>query len=957
MKAKIVTLSETGEDSTQIRNYIINAYNTWTIQPEYLLIVGNRYQVPFPRYYHAYNVISFSDNYYANVMGDFHNELYHGRLWAADTEQVKTVVAKILGYEKNPYMADSLWFKKGATIVNEFEQGQPPSDSLYWEDARYAIQWMQGAGYVHIDSFSYYLGHDSADVLNAINDGRTYMLYRGIGGGDWIWPFGGIYSNQMTNGFKMPIVVSATCATFEGIGRDWLVAGTPTQPRGIIGFYNATTSLFAAAEMRSALCRGTTASLFGDATTSLGKAAEAGRLEYYAQFQDLIEYHSWILLGDPELKMWTETPKELVVGHNMYFTTGICTANVFVQHNLAPVESALVCVMAKSDSSFYHNGYTDETGHIRFIDTLHIPGDSVYITVTALNFRPFHNARPVLYMNGPYVRLYSFSLLDSLGGNGDRTANPGEDIEVPFVVRNWGNTTAHGVSAVIEKSYPDTNYILYDTLKTIGDIAPYESICVYPDGYNVLIDSTCPDLHEIDLRLRINDSGILTWTSELGFVVHSPIISYDDYHFDGNVKFTPAGANNNLTVELLNTGSCTAFNVAGKISCSDTFLTITDSTADFGNILPDSIGSNGSNAFTVTSDVNAPPCHPISVSIEIVSGVFVDTFDFTIYIGQKDFLLWDPDLNHSSGPIIRDMLVSLDFFGDYTTDFPYGLLSIYKSLFVCAGIYPNNYFIGEIHPAGPEIDNYIQNQGGKAYIEGGDIWYDALTNNGYNFGPLFGIDPEYNSIGLFQGVVGCNGAFSENMSFTYSGEAILIDYIDSTGGAQLLFKKRNSNYGCGVIAGHRTVGISFELASLVDSVPPSTRLALVDSIMDYFAIPPTGITKAQEFGIVPTISLTCHPNPFRRMTDIRYEIPELDNQGISGSAGRASGNQQPDLKIYDVTGRLVRDFSDQLSVIGHPSSVKWDGRDVRGNVLPAGVYFVRLSVSENRLTSKIVLID
>jgi hypothetical protein len=31
MKAKIVTLSETGTDSTQIRSYIVNAYNTWSI--------------------------------------------------------------------------------------------------------------------------------------------------------------------------------------------------------------------------------------------------------------------------------------------------------------------------------------------------------------------------------------------------------------------------------------------------------------------------------------------------------------------------------------------------------------------------------------------------------------------------------------------------------------------------------------------------------------------------------------------------------------------------------------------------------------------------------------------------------------------------------------------------------------------------------------------------------------
>ena len=325
MKAKVVTLSETGTDSAQIRNYIINAYNTWSIQPEYLLFVGNKYQIPFPRFYHPYSIVSFSDNYYANVSGDFHNELYHGRLWVSDTVEVQTVVAKILGYEKNPHMADSLWFRKGVTIVNEYEQGQPPSDSLYWEDARHAIQCMLNADYVHIDSFSFNLGHDSTDVINALNDGRTYILYRGIGFVDWLWPFQGIRPAQMTNGFKMPVVLSATCATVEGIGHEWLTAGTPSQPKGVVGFFGTTTSLFAAAEMRSALCRGTTASIFGDSSSNLGKAAEAGRLQYYAQFQDLIDYHSWTCLGDPDMAVWTHTPKELTVGHNMYFSTGICT--------------------------------------------------------------------------------------------------------------------------------------------------------------------------------------------------------------------------------------------------------------------------------------------------------------------------------------------------------------------------------------------------------------------------------------------------------------------------------------------------------------------------------------------------------------------------------------------------------------------------------------------------------
>ncbi|MCK4941421.1 hypothetical protein KAS45_04955, partial [candidate division WOR-3 bacterium] len=607
LKSKIVRLSEIGSDSTQIRSYIINAYNTWSIQPEYLLFVGNKYQIPFPRYYHAYNVISFSDNYYANVIGDFHNELYHGRFWVSDTAEAKTVVAKVLGYEKTPYLTDSLWFRKGVTIVNEYEQGQPPSDSLYWEDARYTHQLMLNAGFVHIDSFSFYLGHDSTDVINAINDGRTYILYRGIGAVDWLWPFSGVYSSQMTNGSEMPVVLSATCGTLEGIGHDWLVAGTPTAQKGVVGFYGTTTMLFSAAEMRSALCRGTTASIFGDSSSNLGKAAEAGRLEYYAQFQDVIDYHSWTCLGDPEMTIWIGTPRELLVGHNMYFTTGICTATVYVQHNSAPIENALVCVMAKSDSTFYQYGYTDNLGHIEFIDTLHIPGDSVYITITGRNLRTYQNVLPVNYTGGPYVRLYSYRVLDSLGGNCDYIANPGEDIEIPFCLRNWGDATAYGVSAIIEKAYPDTTHILYDTIKYLGDIAPLESIHVYPDGYNVLIDSSCPDLHEVDLRLRINDSGSLIWISDFGFTVRAPVILYHDYSFTENVKYTLPGDTNELFVELMNTGSYPAENVTGRIFCTDSFFTIVDSTTNFSTIPSDSTGSNETNPFIIVTSSTTPP--------------------------------------------------------------------------------------------------------------------------------------------------------------------------------------------------------------------------------------------------------------------------------------------------------------------------------------------------------------
>lgn len=955
MKAKVVKLSETGSDSTQIRDYVINAYNTWSIRPEYLLFVGNKYQIPFPRYIHPYSIVSFSDNYYADVTGDFHNELYHGRLWVSDTMEAQTVVAKILGYERNPYLTDSLWFRKGVTIVNEYEQGQPPSDSLYWEDARYAIQFMLNTGYTHIDSFSYNLGNDSADVIDAINDGRTYILYRGIGFVDWLWPFQGIYPAQMTNGFKMPVVLSATCATIEGIGHDWLTAGTPSQPKGVVGFFGTTTSLFAAAEMRSALCRGTTASIFGDTTSNLGKAAEAGRLEYYVQFQDLVDYHSWTLLGDPEMTLWTNSPQELMVGHNMYFTTGICTVTAYVLHNSAPVPGARVCVMAKYDSSFYHYGYTNGVGSIQFVDTLHIPGDSVYFTVTGRNLKTYHNACPVFYSDGPYVSLYSYCLSDSLGGNHDGIANPAEDIEIPFCLMNWGNATAPGVSAIIENALSDTTYTLYDTIKYIGNMAPLESIYVDPDGFNVVIDSNCPDLHTIALRLRISDSGTSTWISDFDFTVHAPIILYNDYWFAENMKYIPAGDTNGLFAELMNIGSYQAANVLGTLSSSDSFVTIIDSAASFGTIPTDSLVSNQSNPFVITADPNTPSCHIAELTLRLVSGVYSISHNFTIYVGQKDYLVWDPDPNHSSGPIIHTCLTQLNFLGDYSETFPLQYLHLYKTLFTCLGMNPYKYIIYDTSIVVPEIEQFLD-AGGRMYLEGGDVWYLDPSVGGHSFAPFFCISPTWNSIGPCPGVSGTTGTFTEGMHFSYGGENSSIDRIDPTGAGVLIFSNAINGYGCGIAANSHTIGLSFELGGLSDSIVPSTKAVLIDSIMDFLGIPPTGVTGAQELKATPIITLTCYPNPVRQITDIRYLISDTDCKNSSGSAGRASEYPQPGLRIYDVAGRLIRDLSGQLSVIGYPSSVRWDGHDDSGRKVAQGVYFVHLQVASLKKIAKVILL-
>jgi flagellar hook assembly protein FlgD len=64
--------------------------------------------------------------------------------------------------------------------------------------------------------------------------------------------------------------------------------------------------------------------------------------------------------------------------------------------------------------------------------------------------------------------------------------------------------------------------------------------------------------------------------------------------------------------------------------------------------------------------------------------------------------------------------------------------------------------------------------------------------------------------------------------------------------------------------------------------------------------------------------------------------------------------KEPTLRIYDVSGRMVRDLSQIPSIIGDQSSVMWDGVDDTGRSVAPGVYFVVLSAESIDLSEKIV---
>ena len=102
------------------------------------------------------------------------------------------------------------------------------------------------------------------------------------------------------------------------------------------------------------------------------------------------------------------------------------------------------------------------------------------------------------------------------------------------------------------------------------------------------------------------------------------------------------------------------------------------------------------------------------------------------------------------------------------------------------------------------------------------------------------------------------------------------------------------------------------------------------------------VSVEEEGGGARTISLAVNPSFGHGHIQIAY---------ILGKEHRAEGMG---LKIYDISGRLVRDLS---SLAIRPSSlVTWNGDDDAGRKVDAGVYFIRLTAAGREVVEKAILV-
>ncbi len=110
-----------------------------------------------------------------------------------------------------------------------------------------------------------------------------------------------------------------------------------------------------------------------------------------------------------------------------------------------------------------------------------------------------------------------------------------------------------------------------------------------------------------------------------------------------------------------------------------------------------------------------------------------------------------------------------------------------------------------------------------------------------------------------------------------------------------------------------------------------------------------GIAEENDSGLDNQVfSLRVSPNPFCQATNIKFQAPNSKSQ--------TNSNNQNSIRIYDISGKVIKNLSLPTAYSLVPTSVVWDGTDESGKRVPAGIYFVDFSAGKYRQIEKAVLL-
>lgn len=980
----VTLFSDIGANSsnpTIIKDHITDAYYNWDIPPTYVLIVGD--DGVFPKKIVTYDYSFPNEDYFVEIEGDDHfPEMMIGRFTNQGDYRMQVMINKFMMYEKTPYVEDTDWFKKATVCSNNAYASQV-------QTKRYAAQLLsEDGGFTSVDTlmsdgngWGYGCTVDLGDVISTLNDGRSFLNYRGEGwSSGWsasCYSFNTSDVTNLNNGEKFTFVTSIGCGvamfdTYGGncFGEEWVQLGSLTDPRGGVAFVGPTSNTHTT--YNNKIDKGIYTGLFWEGMDTPGQALLRGKLYMYNVYGSdfWVEYHYrvYCILGDPSLHVWMDVPLEVNVDHPTSVMVGINTLDITTVFDSGgePVANAEVCL---TGDDLFMTAISDTEGNV-FFEIEEEEPQTLVLTVRGGNVYPYQGTIEIVQPM-ELVGLDNDPEIVDLDGNTDGLVNPNENCNVTYTLKNWGTIVANNVEASISTSNPEFIEIITTSSVSFGTLSPGESAT--GDPFQIFVKPECPVGQEITLQLSVTSTSS-SWVYNYTGIVTGCVLDYKNFVVNdaglgnGNYRMDP-GETLNIAFSIENIGEDIAPNVKGELMCNDPYITIEDLMGNFGTIEINNLSisevdhfiltvdescpteymvdfllklytENGNYPYEIITDIELPVSLPISTDY---SGP--DDYGYYAYSSDDSFYEQTPEYNwveivdvgtQINIPNVSDYTETVDLpftFKYYGINYNHVRVSTDGWIAMGGGdqIAPDNTGL----PNGDDIISMIavfwDDLYDLALAEGKIIHYNDAANHRFIV--------EWDSISH-----NLNSGEPKNEVF----QVILLDpeyYPTATGDGEIIVQYKQvenpSSMTMGIENHAQNTGIQYLFDEDYD---PTATLIMNEYAVKYTTEPPfISIITAVDPTMVSAGNLLEQniPNPFRTSTWIKYTLAEQSNVSLN---------------VYSINGELISQLHQGQQPAGK-YSIEWNGVDGTGKRVNSGIYFYRIKTDSFVETKKMFLLD
>ncbi|HNV82013.1 MAG TPA: C25 family cysteine peptidase [Tenuifilaceae bacterium] len=628
-EVKLVSYTEAGGTSANLKNYITNQYNS----DEglcFVLLVGDGPQIP-PLYKGGD-----SDAAYGHIVGtDSYAEAFIGRFSAENVAQVQTQVDKTITYERD-LTADDTWLTTGMGIASS-EGGGGQGDNGESDIQHMNIIRNKLLNYTYSTVYQVYdPGAQASTVVANLNTGTSIINYTGHGATTyWVTTnFGVNHMGSLTNVNKLPFIFDVACVNgdFKNntcFAEGFMRANTANGPTGSIAIIASTVNQSWAPPMRGQdeMNDILVESYQNNIKRTYGGIAVNGCMNMNDVYgsSGYSETNTWTIFGDPSLMVRTAVPGEMIVTHNPTIFLGSSSFMVNCD-----TDGALVAISFNNDEDdvVVLGKAVVESGlaTVTFEEPITTPADLV-VTVTAYNKATYIGQVAAVPADEPYVILKSYVTSDS--------PNFGETVGINVVLENISEDpfTASDVTATISSGSEFVN-IVGNTVNA-GTIEPGQVVTL-DEAYTIEIADSVPDQTPIVFTITISgeyEEEVYEWSQNFIIKANAPVLSIGGLTIDdggeGVPNYLEPGESAQVQLTVTNTGHAAAGGVTARLFAATPFLSILN-----GEVAVD-VAAEGTAevSFGVEANGSTPDGLAVELGYSAELGVYAAEGSTTITIG------------------------------------------------------------------------------------------------------------------------------------------------------------------------------------------------------------------------------------------------------------------------------------------------------------------------------------